>query len=401
MEKSSIFVGLDTSKKSIEVAVLEPDREKVAAWKEPNEAKGIKRLIKKLRELTKIGEVETCYEAGPCGYGLQRKLTAAGIKCIVIAPSLVPVKPGERIKTDRRDAKKLAEYLRAGALTEVRPPTEAEEAVRDLSRCREDIREDLHRARQRLGKLLLRRGFDFDGKSWTKQHRTWLRTLKFDHAANQAVFDHYLQIIESFEERQRGLEEKLAEFSKKDPYCKPVAWLRCYRGIDTTTAMSIVVELYAIERFESARALMAYIGLVPSEHSTGGKHRRGGITKTGNRHLRRLLIEASWHCRHRPNVGANLRKRREGQPGWVIAQADRAQDRLHRKYWKLVNLTKPHNKAVVAVARELTGFIWATLRHPGIVDDRGTKKRRPKPMLKTRIVTGVDVLKEVRKHHAA
>ncbi len=209
------------------------------------------------------------------------------------------------------------------------------------------------------------------------------------------MFDHYLQVIESFEERQRALEEKLKTLSEKEPYREPVGWLRCYRGIDTVTAMTIVAELHGVQRFPSARALMCYLGLVPGEESTGGKARRRGITKTGNRHLRRLLIETSWHYRHRPSASPKLRKRRENQPAWAIAQADRAQDRLHRRYWKLVNLTKPHTKAVVAVARELAGFIWATLCHSETVELREPRRKKGAP-----IASGAAVLEEARKHAA-
>lgn len=395
MHEITTFVGLDTSKKSIDICVLLPDREKPIAWKEPNEPRAVKRLIKRLKAEA-IGELFVAYEAGPLGYTLQRAFIAASVRCIVVAPSLIPVKPGERIKNDRRDAQKLAECLRARTLTEVRPPSEAEESIRDLCRCREDVREDLHSARHRMGKLLLRRGLLFDGKAWTRKHREWLRTLKFEQEADRAVFDHYLLMLESLEERKRALEEKLAELSAKDPYREPVSWLRCYRGIDTVTAISIVAELHGVERFPSARALMCYLGLVPGEYSTGGRSRRFGITKTGNKHLRRLLIEAGWHYRHRPYSGTALRKRREGQPAWAIAIADRAQERLHRRYWRLVNLTKPHTKAVVAVARELTGFIWATLCRPGITDQRDQKRavRSRAP----RIVTGVKVLEEARQH---
>jgi transposase len=369
VHEGTTYVGLDTSKKAIDVAMLLPGRERELAWKEPNEPKAIKRLIKRLKKEAP-GDLSVCYEAGPCGYGLKRHFDAAGVKCVVVAPSLIPMKPGERIKTDRRDAKKLAQYLRAGALTEVRPPTEAEEAVRDLCRCRDDVRQDLHRSRHRLGKMLLRRDLQFDGKAWTHKHRAWLRTLHFEHEADRTVFDHYLYVIENLEERLRGLDEKLEAIGKKEPYREPVGWLRCFRGIDIVTAIAVVAELHGPERFRSARELMSYLGLVPSEHSTGGKHRRGAITKTGNRHVRRLLIEASWHYRHSPRVGPHLRRRREGQPGWAIASADRAQARLHRRYWKLINLTKPHSKAVVAVARELAGFIWAALCRPGVAEDR-------------------------------
>jgi transposase len=393
VQEDITYVGLDTSKKWIDVSMLIPGRETDLAWRVANDQRAVKQLIKRIKKEA-IGELSVCYEAGPCGYALQRKFIGADVRCIVIAPSLVPVKPGERIKTDRRDARKLAQCLRAGTLTEVRPPTEAEEAVRDLCRCREDVREDLLRARHRMGKLLLRRGLLFDGKAWTKQHRQWLIGLRFQHEADQAVFDHYLQVIESFEERRRGLEEKLEAVSQKDPYRERVGWLRCYRGIDTVTAIAIVAELHGVERFHSARGLMSYLGLVPSEHSTGGRHKRGGITKTGNGHVRRLLIEASWHYRHRPSVGAKLRKRRESQPGWTIAIADRAQDRLHRRYWRMVNQTKPHSKAIVAVARELAGFLWATLCRPGLEGEgeqtRAARSRRPH-------LSGLEVVKEARR----
>ncbi len=227
MQQATTFVGLDTSKNFIDVCVLHPDREGALQWREPNQQKAVKRLIKQLKKEA-VGELVVAYEAGPCGYALQRQFQAAEVRCKVVAPSLIPVKPGERIKTDRRDAKKLAEYLRAGTLTEVHPPNEAEEAVRDLCRCREDVREDLQRARHRLGKLLLRGALLFGGKAWTQKHRQWLRTLRFEHEADQTVFDHYLQVIESLEERQRALDEKLQSVSEKDPYREPVGWLRCY-----------------------------------------------------------------------------------------------------------------------------------------------------------------------------
>jgi transposase len=351
---------LDTSKKSIQVAMLLTGRREAVEWELANEAQAVKRLAKRLvREA--VGELPVCYEAGPCGYSLQRQLYAAGVKAMVIAPSLVPSKPGERIKTNRRDARKLAQMLRAEALSEVHPPTLEEEAVRDLSRCREDAREDLLRARHRLGKMLLRRGLVYTARAWTQAHRRWLRSLGFEHEADRAVFDDYLRAIEYLEERLRGLEEKLIALSEKQPYREPVGWLRCFRGIDTLTAMTLVAELHDFRRFDSPRALMSFLGLVPGENSTGEKHRRGAITKAGNSHARRVLIEASWHYRHRPGISRRLRQRREGQPGWVIASADRAQLRLHKRLWKLALNGKSTNKAVTAVARELTGFIWAAL----------------------------------------
>jgi transposase len=361
MEMSSpTHVGLDTSKKSIQVAMLLPGRREPVQWELANESAAVRRLAKRLlREA--VGELRICYEAGPCGYTLQRQLRAAGVESIVVAPSLVPVKPGERIKTNRRDARKLAQALRSDDLTEVHPPTLEEEAVRDLSRCREDAREDLLRARHRLGKMLLRRGLVHNGKAWTEAHRRWLRGLNFEHEAARAVFDDYLRAIEHLEERLSGLEEKLIALGEKAPYREPVGRLRCFRGIDTITAMTLVAELHDFRRFESPRGLMAFLGLVPSENSTGDKHRRGPITKAGNTHARHVLIEASWHYRHRPGVSQPLHKRRAGQPGWVIGLADRAQLRLHKRFWRLALHGKSTHKAVTAVARELAGFIWAAL----------------------------------------
>ena len=280
---------------------------------------------------------------------------------------MIPIKPGERVKTDRRDARKLAELLRAGLLTEVSPPTPADEALRDLCRCREAVREDLTRARHRMGKFLLRRGLvcTASQRAWGTRYRQWLHGLRFEHPADQETFDSYLLALDQIEERLRGLDAKLAEFAAQEPQREPVAWLRCFRGIDTVTAMSLVAELHDFRRFRSPRALMAYLGLVPSEYSSGDARYQGSITRAGNNHVRRLLVEAAWHYRHRPEVGINLRQRRQGQPPRIIALADRAQDRLWRRRARMAARGKPHNKIVVATARELVGYIWAAL-HPGV-----------------------------------
>ena len=311
---STTDVGLDTSKKSIQVAMLLPGRREPVEWELANEPAAVKRLAKRLSREA-VGELRVCYEAGPCGYTLQRQLRAAGVDSIVVAPSLVPVKPGERIKTNRRDARRLAQALRADGPTEVHSPPLEEEAVRDLSRCREDAREDLLRARHRLGKMLLRRRLVHCGKAWTQVHRRWLRSLSFEHEADRAVFGDYLQAIEHLEERLRGLEAKLVTVSEKDPYREPVGWLRCFRGIDILTAMTLVAELHDFRRFQSPRGLMAFLGLVPSENSTGDRHRRGPITKAGNTHARRVLIEASWHYRHRPGVSKSSAHGAKNNPG--------------------------------------------------------------------------------------
>jgi transposase len=357
------FVGLDAHKQSISISMLLPDRTTAVEWEIPNEPAAVRRMVRKV-EREAPGEVRFCYEAGPCGYALQRQITEAGeSSCMVVAPSLIPVKPGERVKTDRRDARKLAELFRAGLLTEVQPPTEADEAVRDLCRAREDAKADLLRARHRLAKMLLRRGLIYRGgkSSWTSGYMSWLKSLRFDHKLDQAVFDDYLLGIEQVQERVRGLDEKLEEVSRQAPYVEAVSALRCFRGIDTVIAMTIVSELHTFGRFESARGLMAYLGLVPSEHSSGDRTRRGAITKAGNSHVRRVLIEAAWNYRHRPALGRRLKKRRDGQPSTVTALADRAMQRLYRRYTRMTNARIPAAKAVVAVARELVGFIWAAL----------------------------------------
>lgn len=356
------WVGLDAHKKSIHVAMLLPGREEPVCWQEAHEETAVRRLARKLiREAP--GEVRSCYEAGPLGYALQRALEAQGMICEVVAPALIPIKPGERIKTDGRDARKLAELLRAGLLTEVQAPNEADEALRDLCRGRDSVRQDLMRARHRMSKFLLRRGYRYHETlcHWGVRHMAWLRPLQFEQAAAQAIFDHYLLTIDHLHERLRQVDAHLEVFGGQAPYREPVAWLRCFRGIDTVTAVNLVAELHDFRRFRSARALMAYLGLVPSECSSGEQRRQGNITRTGNRHVRRLLVEAAWHHRHRPMLSQPLRKRREGQPAHVIAIADRAQERLHARFVRMTRRGIHYNKVVVAMARELVGFLWATL----------------------------------------
>ncbi len=306
--------------------------------------------------------MRVCYEAGPCGYALQRQMTTSRVNCQVIAPALIPRKPGERIKTNRRDARKLAELHRAGLLTEVRPPTPEEEAVRDLCRARDDAREDLQRCRHRLGKLLLRRGLHFSGRNWTQAHRRWIDSLEWTHRAERVVVDDYLLAIDHLEARLIEFDARLAEIAETVPYREPVSWLRCFRGIDTLTAILILAELHDFRRFASPRALMAYLGLVPGEDSSGEKHRRGRITRAGNALVRRLLVETAWHYQHRPSTGVGLGKRRKGQPSRVIAIADKAQQRLCRRFRRMAEQHKPAPKIAVAIARELAGFLWAALQ---------------------------------------
>jgi transposase len=357
---------LDAHKKAINVAALVAHERQPQEWIVENKPAALRRLVKKLVREADGGEVRCCYEAGPCGYALQRQIEGAGpVICEVIAPALIPRKPGERIKTDRRDARKLAELLRAGLLTEVQAPTPEEEAVRDLCRAREDAKQDLLRCRHRLGKMLLRRGLVYSGgkRAWGQTHRQWLRSLRFERAEEQAVLSDYLLAVEQVEERIKTLEQQLTTAAESALFREPVGWLRCFRGIDTVTAVTLVAELHGIERFTSPRALMAYVGLVPSEYSSAQCTRRGGITKAGNSHARRVLIEATWHYRHPPRISARLSARRQGQPPAVIAIADKAQQRLYRRQRHLATHGKTATQAVVAGARELTGFIWAALLH--------------------------------------
>jgi len=307
------------------------------------------------------GAIVFCYEAGVCGFALKRQIEKHGVRCDVIAPSLTPRKPGQRVKTNRRDARKLAFLHRAGLLTVVSPPNEKQEAGRDLCRCRDDARDNLMRARHRLLKFLLRRGMVYrDGSHWTQKHFAWLRSLRFEERVDVQVFTYYLVEVEQQTQRLADLSRAVEALAEEEPYKEPVGWLRCFRGIDTIAGMTIVTELHGFGRFTAPRRLMGFLGLTPSEHSSM-KTKKGGITKTGNGHVRRMLIEVSWHYRHYPLVGPTLRKRREGQPEWVIAIADQAQQRLHRRYHHLVYRGKPPAEAVTAVARELVGFVWAVL----------------------------------------
>ena len=367
MEEGITYVGLDAHQGTIYAAVLVPGIEKAAEDQFANSPEAVRRWA---RRVTKrgAGPVVCGYEAGPLGYGLMRELEALGLQCMVVAPALIPVRPGDRIKTDRRDARKLAGLLRAGLLTAVHPPTPEQEAVRDLSRARQAVKTDQMRQRHRVSKFLLRRGvrWTLGRRAWTQAHFVWLRGQRLAHAADQAILDDQLLGLEQIEVRLSALDAKLEAIAQGAPYQEPVGWLRCFKGIDTLTALAWVAELHDWRRFDSPRALMAYLGLVPSESSSGGKEKRGAITKAGNVRLRRLLVEAAWHYRHRPGVSLRLRARRTRQPTRVIAIADRAQQRLHARYTRLQARGKAHNKIVVAVGRELAGFLWAAMDPKGV-----------------------------------
>jgi transposase len=362
MEGSIIWVGIDAHKKTLVVSVLGPQGHH-EQFSLANTAQDIAKFGRRLTRRPGVAEVRACYEAGTCGYTLQRRLQAVGVHCDVIAPSLIPRKPGERIKTDRRDALKLAELYRAGVLTTVAPPTPEQEAVRDLCRCREDVREDLGRCRHRLIKMLVRRGLVFNSTSklWSKAHRSWLQSLEFESDVDRVVIAEYRMAIEQAERRLAAMDNQIEQAAQLPLYRDHIAWLRCFRGIDTTVAMIFISELHGVDRFDSPRALAAYLGLVPTMHASGDSTHRGRITKTGNGNVRRALVQASWQYRHLASVGPGLRARRQGQPEAVLTIADEANRRLTSRYRRLIARGKNPNKVVIAIARELVGFLWAAL----------------------------------------
>jgi transposase len=358
------YVGLDVHKETIAVALCDADGRATSLGTIPNDPDSVARLMRRLREKATL---RVCYEAGVCGYVLYRQLVQMGIDCIVVAPSLIPQKSGDRVKTDKKDALKLARLLRAGELVPVYVPDEAHEAVRDLVRLREDAQADLKRAKNRLGKFLLRNGFcpPPKCKAWTKPHREWLDTIYLEQPAQHLVLREHIVEVDHHCERVKRLEAALsAQIPKLPlPMQKAVLVLQCLHGVAELTAMTVVVETGELGRFKKAPQLFSYAGLVPREHSSGGPkgERRGGITKTGNTHLRRVLVEAAWHYRHPPRcaVSGPLKKRRAGQDPVAVQIAQAAHKRLHKRYWQLVQAGKPAPRAAVAVARELLGFMWA------------------------------------------
>jgi transposase len=360
MQKRITHVALDDSKHTIVAGILRPGAEEPELRSLPNEPRQVRRFFARVQ---REGPVRACYEAGPSGYDLYRQLTALEVPCQVIAPSLTPRKPGDRIKTDRRDAAKLVRAFRAGDLTPIPGPDEAAEAARDLVRCREAVQAELLRWRHRLVKFLARHGRVYrDGRHWTQRHWTWLRSQQFALPALARTYQEYRWTVEQLLARVADLDQEINTLAATAPYHAPVGWLRCFRGIDTLSAMGWLTEVGSVARFAHPRKLMAYLGLVPSEHSSGDQARRGSITKAGNTHARRILVEAAWHYRHPPRLGAALARRSHGQPKAVLAQAWQAQQRLYRRYRQLVGHGKRPPVAVVALARELAGFLWAALR---------------------------------------
>jgi len=361
--RDSIYVGLDVHKSSITVAVAESGRRgDVRHWGAiSNRADAVRKLIEKLAKGGR--ELHFCYEAGPCGYGLYRQLTGLGHDCEVVAPSLIPVKAGDRVKSDRRDALMLAKLHRAGELTAVWVPDAAHEAMRDLIRARATAVRVLGKARQHLQGFLLRHGQVYAGKKgWTLAYRRWLTTVRFGHPAQQIVFQDYVHAVADAEQRVERLTGQIAELVPSWSLAPVVEAVQAMRGVGFIVAVTVVAEVGDFSRFENPRQLMAYLGLVPSEHSSGTTVRRGGITKAGSGLARRTLIEGAWTYRMQPRVSRKLHDRLEGLPSAIRDIAWKGQLRMCGRYRKLMAAGKAKSVVITAIAREMVGFIWDIAR---------------------------------------
>jgi len=378
--KNVRFIGLDVHAESIAVAVAEPGaRAEVRSLGTiPNRAESVGRLIRKLGN---PAQLRVCYEAGPTGYVLYWQLSELGVRCEVVAPTLIPVKAGDRVKTDRRDAEKLARCYRAGDLTPVWVPDAAQEALRDLVRARLAAKRDQLRARNRLGKFLLRHGrrVPQGSTAWSTKHLGWIKRQSFEQAAQQATLVDYLHEVEHQAERivrlERAIDTAIETLPEK--MCAVIEALQCLRGIAKISAVSIMAEVGELSRFARARQLMGYSGAVSWEDSSGPRVHRGGISKSGNAHLRRIVIEAAWAYRHRPGLGATLLARQRDQSEEIKAMAWKAQHRLHARYAKLLAKGKAKQQVITAVGRELLGFIWAI----GVASER-SQSDTPRRLLK-------------------
>lgn len=364
MKKIAQYVGLDVHKDTVAIAVAKAGRG--MAVRDLGEMEhDVPRVVRRIRELGELGTVHVAYEAGPTGFGLQRAFTAAGIPCIMVAPSKTPIISGDRVKTDRRDAAKLARFSCMGVLVPVTPPDEEVEALRDVLRAREDVVFAQRRARQQLSSFLLRHDRKWTEKSaWTQKHMQWIRSQRFASEAQQQVLEDYAQEVERQTQRLAEATERVETLARKTKPCALLyQWLQSMRGVGPIVAATVVAELGDLRRFATASRLMSYVGLVPSERSSGPKVTRGSITKAGNPHVRWKLIESAWHCQHRPALTTRLLRRSEGVPQAVRDIAWNAQKRLHKRYWSMVERGKRPQVAVVATARELCGFIWAIGQH--------------------------------------
>jgi transposase len=350
------WVGLDVHASSVVAVTVERETGELSGRRLPGRTGEVVAYCAGLPGPTRVA-----YEAGPTGFALARALEAAGIGCVVAAPGKIERPAQDRVKTDRRDAERLVRLVMVDGLHPVRVPSGEEEALRDLVRAREDVRGDLMRARHRLSKLLLRHDMRFDAtaRAWTTRHRDWLAHVELDGPAQLTLLD-YLGAIDALIVRRDTLEGHIERLVPDSPWAQTVARLRCLRGIDTLSAVGLCAEIGDWQRFARAGGVMSYLGLVPSEESSGQRRRQGQITKTGSRHARRLLVEAAWHYRRRPARGQALKRRQAGQPAHVLALSWKAQQRLHHSWQRLdTERGKRRTVVAVAVARELAGFCWA------------------------------------------
>ena len=354
------YIGMDVHKEFVQMAVFEEKGENPIYERRLNNDNEL--LVKEAINFARKGKTIVAYETGCLGYVIYRAMEKAKIPCYVLPANKVAKKRDNRIKTDKRDARLIGRELRSGSIRPISVPDAADEAARDLLRCREDVNSDLRRAKQRLLKFLVRHGHIFtEGKNnWTQLHWRWMDKIQFNYEHERIVYEEYRSQIRSLEERITRLEKQITETAESPKYKIAVKKLRAFKGIDYIIALSVICEIGDFRRFANAKAFMSYLGFVPSENSSGGKRSQGGITKAGNGHLRRLLVEAAWHYARSGRTGKRLEQRRQNCSANVIDIANKALHRLHKKYIKLVLHGGKHkNVAVTAVARELTGFIWA------------------------------------------
>jgi transposase len=346
-------VGLDVHARSLVACAIDGEAGEIRSLRVSPKTEAVVAWVRSLP-----GPVAVTYEAGPTGFGLARALEAVGVRCVVVAPSKLERPPGDRVKTDRRDAERLARLLRIGELPGVRVPSEAEEAARDLMRAREDVRGDLMRARHRLSKLLLRQGLLYEGSAWTGAHEAWLRSLAFDRHGVQLAFDEAYDTVLTTVARRARLDTAIVEMAAMPAFAPVVGRLGCLRGVSTLTAFGLATEIGDWQRFTGA-SIGAYLGLVPAEYSSGANRAQGSITKTGNTHARRLLVEAAWHHRKRYRPSRELLRRQDGQPPAVRARATAGNQRLHRRWSRFDARSKRPTISAVAIARELAGWCWS------------------------------------------
>jgi|WetSurMetagenome_2_1015567.scaffolds.fasta_scaffold149107_1 transposase len=357
--RSIVYIGMDVHQDFIEVAGIgEQSSEKIFSFRVSNNRESIRREFKKLKALYQLS---CCYESSSCGYVVYRWLRDMRIACDIIAPSLIPQRPGDRVKTDRRDALKLALLYRSGVLTRVYIPDERFERARALVRCRQALNQDVVRSRHRVLKFLQVRGLVYrGGRNWTLKHWGYIRSLTFE-GTDEIVFNEYISQLEYNISRVKELDSRIELLAGEQEYGAAIRTLCCLRGIGTLTAMVILTETIDFKRFAKAGQLMSYYGLISSQSSSGNSVRMGQITKAGNTRCRLALIESAWHYRHKPAIGSRLKGALKEQPAEVAVISWKAQQRLYKKYWGIAN-RKDSNKAVVAVARELVGFIWAMMQ---------------------------------------